>query len=214
MGPVDKATRDVIVKNRLCNWLKDYPWLVGYLGKRRSPVWFVAENPSLRGVVRIHSRSSVSSKNLQWNAHAGDWLFREALVKAGLKKGNPRDHRGWECYITDVIKEPEVVKERNEKKRDPSYWRTQACQWLPVFLEELRLGRPRVLVAVGNPALKILKYWAEQGVLLPRIEQIPHYSYVMFRPDNKAGLGPGHPERKKAFITVIVRIKKRYSCIR
>ena len=211
MNPIDKAVKETIKKNHLKDWLKKYPWLVGYLGNRKCPVWFVAENPSLRGVIRINALSRKPSTNLQWNVHAGDWLFREALVTAGLKRGKPRNAGGWKCYITDVIKEPEFVEERNAKKRDHDYWKTQALHWLPVFVREMRLGKPRVLVAVGYPAFKVLEFWSKQGVPLPTIERIPHYSYVIFRPDNKRELGPGHRRRRKEFISAIVRINKHHA---
>jgi hypothetical protein len=211
MGRVDKIIKETIKVHKIYNWLRDYPWLKGYIGERNFPIWFVAENPSLRGVKRVHDKNKIVSDNLQWNAHAGDWLFREALVKAGFKMGDPRDGEGWKCYITDIIKEPEIVKDRNLKKSNSSYWKSQAMTWLPVFLEEIRLGRPEVFVAVGNQTRVILEFLRKKGVSLPRIDQIQHYSYIMFRPDNKTGLGPGHDKRKRDFITSVRRIKKLYA---
>jgi hypothetical protein len=210
MDLIDKTIKKIIRTHNIYNWLKEYPWLKGYLGNPHCPVWFVAENPSLRGVVRIHKESNRASANLQWNAHAGDRLFREALVKAGFKTGDPLAAGGWKCYITDVIKEPEIVKDRNLKKRDPSYWKNQAMRWRPVLIEEINSGRPKVLVAVGNQTRAILEFLKNQGVSLPKIDQIPHYSYIMFRPDRKTGLGPGHLARKREFIASVKRIRKLY----
>jgi hypothetical protein len=211
MDPISKEIGETIKAHKIYNWLNEYSWIKGYIGDRSYPVWFVAENPSLRGVKRVHDRNTIASDNLQWNAHAGDWLFREALVKAGFKTGDPLDGEGWKCYITDIIKEPEIVKDRNLKKGDSSYWKNQAMKWLAVFLEEIRLGRPEVLVAVGNQTRVILEFLRKKDVSLPRIDQIRHYSYIMFRPDNKAGLGPGHAKRKRDFIASVKRIKKLYA---
>ena len=211
MDRVDKIIKEIIRARKIYNWLKDYPWLKGYIGERNYPVWFVAENPSLRAAKRVRDRSTRESDNLQWNAHAGDRLFREALVKAGFKTGDPLDGEGWKCYITDIIKEPEIVKDRNLKKSDSSYWKNQAMNWLPVFLEEIRLGRPEVLVAVGNQTRVILEFLRKKGVSLPGIDQIQHYSYIMFRPDNKTRLGPGHAKRKRDFIASVKRIRKLYA---
>jgi hypothetical protein len=211
LDSIIKEIKKIIKTHKIYNWLKDYPWLTGYIGERNYPIWFVAENPSLRGVKRVHDKNTIVSDNLQWNAHAGDWLFREALVKAGFKTGDPLDGEGWKCYITDIIKVPEIVKDRNLKKSDSSYWKNQAMNWLPVFLEEIRLGRPEVLVAVGNQTRVILEFLRKKGASLPRIDQIQHYSYIMFRPDNKTGLGPGHAKRKRDFITSVRKIKKLYA---
>jgi hypothetical protein len=211
MDPISKENGETIRAHKIYNWLKDYAWLKGYIGDRSYPIWFVAENPSLRGVERVHKRNRLISENSQWNAHAGDRLFREALVKAGLKAGDPLDGEGWKCYITDIIKEPEIVKDRNLRKRDSSYWKNQALNWLPVFLEEIRLGRPEVLVAVGSQTRPILEFLRNKGASLPRIDQIQHYSYIMFRPDNWTGLGPGHSKRKRDFIASVQRISKLYA---
>src|SRR5947208_1876586 len=108
------AVENVIRENRLDNWLEKYPWLVGYLGNPAAPIWFIGENPSLSGVEALHSRSKDVSENLQWNWHDGDRLLRESIAEAGLKSGDPESHGGWKCYITNAIKEPEIVAIRNE----------------------------------------------------------------------------------------------------
>ena len=48
--------RDIIEKHALTDWLDTYKWLTGHLGDPRSPIWFVAENPSTDGVNRIAER--------------------------------------------------------------------------------------------------------------------------------------------------------------
>ncbi len=85
--------KDVIKNNELYNWFDDYPWLTGFLGDPNAPIWFIGENPSLKGVKAVDRRSSDKTENLQWNSHDGDRLFREAITEAGLKSGNPEENR-------------------------------------------------------------------------------------------------------------------------
>ncbi|HRY23091.1 MAG: hypothetical protein H6852_05540 [Geminicoccaceae bacterium] len=107
------AIRDVIFKNRLSNFLDEFPWLTGHLGNPFAPVWFIGENPSRSRVEHIDKVSTSHSENLQWSYKFREArLFRDALTKAGLKEGDPAEDIGWNCYITNVTKEPEVVKKK------------------------------------------------------------------------------------------------------
>ena len=144
-----KSIKKIIRRDHLDNWFEDYPWLTGQLGNIKSPVWFIGENPSLSGVKRVDQRSVDKTENLQWNSHNGDRLFRETLSESGLKHGLPGSNEGWDCYITNAIKEPEIVSERNKKKRDSSYWKEQAERWMPILQEQIDTGRPEVLAALG-----------------------------------------------------------------
>lgn len=204
-------TKRIIRDNHLYNYLRDYPWLTGYLGNPKSKVWFVGENPSLRGVRNVHNREHNRTENLQWNSHDGDRLFREALTEAGFKSGNPEKNAGWRCYITNVIKEPEIVKHRNERKRDSKYWKEQALCWLPLLQLQIDHGNPSVLVAIGRTAFTMLKYMKLSGLRAPNLDLIPHYSYIMFRPDSTTGLGPRHPRRTREFKNEVNRIKRLYA---
>jgi len=60
LDSISKEIKKIIKTHEIHNWLKDYPWLKGYIGDRNYPVWFVAENPSLRGVKRVHDRRSLN----------------------------------------------------------------------------------------------------------------------------------------------------------
>jgi len=187
-----------------------HPELTGYLGNPHSSVWFIGENPSLRGVQNVHNRHSNRTENLQWNSHSGDWLLRETLTEYGFKSGDPYANKGWNSFITNSVKEPDVVKERNEKKRNQNYWQEQALRWLPVLQMQIDNGGPRILVAIGNQALTILDFMRLRGLVAPDFDQIPHYSYIMKRPDSRTKLGPGHPSRIKEFKDAILRIKQQY----
>lgn len=201
--------RETIAAHHLPEWLDEFPWLTGYLGDRQFPVWFVGENPSLAAVERIDRRESAKSENLQWNCHDGDRLLREALTEAGLKTGAPSANSGWRCYLTNVVKAPEIVGNRNARKTAASM-REEARVWLPVLQDEIDNGKPLVLVAIGGQSHKLLIYMRDLGLKTPEIARIDHYSYVMSRPDRKAGLGPRAPARIAHFKASILEIARRY----
>jgi hypothetical protein len=201
--------RETIAAHDLPEWLDEFPWLTGFLGDPQSPVWFVGENPSLAAVRRIDGRASAKTENLQWNCHDGDQLLREALTEAGLKTGVPSANSGWSCYLTNVVKAPEIVGDRNARKTAASM-REEAGIWLPVLQDEIDSGKPRVLVAIGGQSHKLLIYMRQLGLKAPGITRIDHYSYVMSRPDRKAGLGPRAPARIAHFKASILEIAQRY----
>ena len=209
MDIVDES-RKVIRENNLYDWFADYPWMTGYLGDPLAPVWFIGENPSLSGVEAVNMRSPAKSENLQWNSHAGDRLLREAITEAGLKLGAPEADGGWRCYITNVIKEPEIVAVRNKKKRDARYWQSQADRWQPLLQRQIETGNPQVLLALGGQAFKILRHMVRSGRHGPIVEKIHHYSYIMRRPEARTRRGPGHPDRILEFKNSILILAKRY----
>lgn len=201
--------RETITAHNLPEWLDEFPWLTGYLGDSQSPVWFVGENPSLSAVRRIDGREPAKTENLQWNCTPGDWLLREALTEAGLKTGDPSANSGWRCYLTNAVKAPAVVGDRNAGKTAVSM-RKEAEIWLPVLQHEIDSGSPSVLVAVGGQSHKLLGYMRQLGLRTPEITRINHYSYVMSRPDRKAGLGPRDLARITSFKTSILDLARRY----
>ena len=202
--------KEIIRNNHLDDWLADYPWLIGYIGDPSASIWFIGENPSLSGVKAVDKRSPGRTENLQWNSHDGDRLLREAITEAGLKSGPPEAEGGWRCYITNAIKEPEIVAVRNEKKRDSQYWKAQAERRFPVLQRQIDSGNPKVLVALGGQAFKIINYMRKLGLRYPRLEKINHYSYVMFRPEAGSRRGPRHPDRISEFKESVLAIAQRY----
>lgn len=88
MKEIIQAQKEVILANNLFNWFETYHWLNGFIGNINSSVWFVGENPSLNQMKK-QLKLSEYDENLQWNASAGDHLFREALTEAKLKEGDP-----------------------------------------------------------------------------------------------------------------------------
>jgi len=196
---------------QLQDWLIEYPWLTGFLGNPKSSIWFIGENPSLKGVINVHKHNLVRNENLQWNSHDGDKLLREAITEAGLKKTTTDGNDSWSCYITNAIKEPEIVTERNIKKQKASYWRDQAKRWLPTLQMQIDEGNPKVLVLLGGQSEKIINYMIKNGLKAPATEKIHHYSYIMMRPEAGTRRGPRHPDRILEFKDSIKKITSKYS---
>lgn len=200
MDAIEALTRDIIERERLEDWLAEFPWLTGHLGDPNAPIWFVAENPSRTPVERVDRLSGARTPNRQWSCYAGPEgrLLREALGGAGLKTGDPCGEGGWRCYITNADKEPHRVGGRNSEK-DAEFMRRQAIRWQPELQAEIDRGSPKLLVAFGNQALKLLRYMVANGLRAPLIEKIHHYSYIVKRPERSSGRGPNHPDRVREF---------------
>lgn len=194
---VDQVIASTIEKFGSYNWLKDFPWLTGYLGDPKAPIWFVAGYPSRAAVEEVDLEESNKSPNLQWSYKRPECrLFRDAIKEAGLKLGPVDINEGWHCYITNVVKEPLYPSEIG--KDNKQNWKNYAEKWLCVMQHQIDTGSPRVLVAVGRYAERSLNYMRELGLRCPDILWIPSYAYVMQRPEGN--LGPGDPERQKNFI--------------
>jgi hypothetical protein len=171
------------------DYREEYPWVTGALGNPYADVWFVAENPSLTQVKRVRNATPES----QWAISRADGLFRDVLLKHGFKDP-PRDAPGgWRCYITDVVKSPDLAGGWDKLARDEQMEVAKA--WAPVLAWELGEGRPLLVVSIGKDADKFLDRLEKSGDLptLPDRVCVPHYSYVMHKPEGRRG--PGHPER-------------------
>lgn len=172
-----------------------FPWVLACLGDPFAPVWFVAENPSLTQV----ERALDSTPEDQWNVSIGDKLFRQQLFAHGFKTGSADSPGGWRCYITDVIKSVDRVHAWNKL---PERERQKVAEaWSPVLAWELALGKPKIVVSVGDKADRLLNHLLRLGLIppLPRRMKVDHYSYIGSRPDARTGLGPRHPERIEAW---------------
>jgi len=99
--------------------IRQFPWLYGALGEVPSDVMFVCEDPSLTGVERADIRPlSGATPNIedQWcGGPKSNCIkrFRPALCELGLKTTEPAALGGWRCYITNLIKEADVVRDFN-----------------------------------------------------------------------------------------------------
>jgi len=206
---IEQLIKDIISNDNLNNWLGDYPWLEGYLGNPQACIWFIAENPSLNKVLWADKKFTDNTVNTQWSYSVPECkLLRDAMTEAGLKSGNPALNKGWNCYITNAIKEPEIVKDRNKNKR--KYIEEQTERWLPVLQYEINSGNPQILIALGKQTESILKLMVKKGLKCPPIKRVHHYSYIMLRPEAGSKRGPRHPERIKEFKESISAIAELY----
>lgn len=161
--------------------IQEYSWLYGALGEVPSDVMFICENPSAGGV----QRASVDTVDggepdieAQWwggRNNPAARRFRVAIHQLGLKVTPPDVKGGWRCYITNVIKEMNVV--TDHRKLSTSDYRSMARVWAPILDWELSQVQPKHVFAVGNRALDRLK-WLVSERLIPHIRPklVPHYS--------------------------------------
>jgi hypothetical protein len=174
---------------------KNHPWLIGALGDPFSGIWFVAEHPSLTMVERAGPWRELTHET-QWSESRGDKLLREKLVKYGFKKGGVDSKGGWNCYLTNIIKEAHYPEDWHRKSQD---LRDQAVGiWLPVFQWELANSNPKLIVIMGRQVESYLTYLNGSGKIhLPRTEFIQHYAYIGQRAQGH--LGPMHPQRVQEY---------------
>jgi hypothetical protein len=183
---------------------KEYPWIAGFLGNPFRGIWFVGENPSLRTVEKAAKHITVFTEENQWNVSKGDRLFRQALVKCGLKLGSVDSPGGWNCYITDIVKEIDYANSWHKQS-----WQNRchvAETWLPVLRWEMDISRPKMVVAMGKQVQRLLDYLHIKGLALPHVEIVPHYSYIAFRQDAKRRLGPMDKQRVTEYLAEISRV--------
>ena len=195
---IDSEIKKVIRDHDLCDWFTKHPWLTGYVGKLKAPVWFLGEYPSRTAVASVDQKAKTGgfeiTPNLQWSClDESAKLWREAVTEAGLKVGKPCDDSGWNCYITNIIKEPQTPGKFN--KQSKLTIKREAERWQSVLQLELCLGTPKVLVVMGERANKVLEHLKNNGLQCPSTVRIPSYAYIITKPDNRLKLGPRHPAR-------------------
>jgi hypothetical protein len=159
----------------------DYPWLNGALGTVPAKVMFICENPSVRGLRRAHLNPIGGGKpdfESQWWGGPRDYAarrFRQVLCEVGLKTGAPGEKKGWNCYITNVIKEANIV--RNQNALCTSVKKQQAKAWAPTLQWEIDRVRPEIIFCVGAKTARLVRWLQRRKLLCPfPVNQIWHYS--------------------------------------
>ena len=134
-------------------------------------------------------------------------LFRQALVAAGLKSGEMTSEGGWNCYITNLIKDCD------EKDGEQDRFR-RAMIWSEVFQWELTTSKPRIVVTMGRAVEKLFpQVLAERGLSVPKVISVPNYTYIASKPQrtkSKKTLPPGHPERVEVYIRKFLQIRAEF----
>ena len=158
--------------------IREFPWLYGALGQVPCDVMFICENPSLGGVQKADLRTiggGDAGIEDQWAGGVKSNCikrFRPALCQCGLKTTGPQELGGWQCYITNVIKEADVVRDFNARNKEAI-----AVEWAVVLQWEISEVSPLMLFTVGNSAGRLLRF-LQQRKLIPSIPTcgVTHYS--------------------------------------
>ncbi|MGI8619577.1 MAG: uracil-DNA glycosylase family protein [Gemmatimonadaceae bacterium] len=161
--------------------INEFPWLYGALGSVPAGVMFICENPSAGGVLRAHVDTVDGGPpdiEAQWwggTMNPAAKRFRAALCQLGLKDTPPTVKGGWHCYITNVIKEMNVVSDH--RKLTGRDYREMARIWAPVLDWELEQVRPQHVFAVGQRAFDRVTWLIKQRLIRPIQPQlVNHYS--------------------------------------
>ncbi|MDH5687037.1 MAG: uracil-DNA glycosylase family protein [Candidatus Bathyarchaeota archaeon] len=180
-----------------------YQWLIGYLGNPDSKIMFVCEIPSLSKRFTQQQPPDSTDENLQWNVHAGDWLFRNMLCEFGFKENSPKEAGGWKCWITDFIKCPiENLNALDETERHSIFKRSAR-----ILEREIESLDPVLIVTVGNNAYQYFNKYVK--ITVPRLKKMTHYSYIMLRPD-RDGRRAGDRKRIEEYREEFGRIRQPY----
>jgi len=161
--------------------INKYKWLYGALGSVPSKVMFVCENPSISGVERANTNTIDGNPpdiEAQWwgsPRNPAAKRFREALCRLNLKTTPPNKRGGWKCYITNVIKQANIVKDQNNL--DSCIKKEQAREWADILQWEINNVKPKFIFCVGGKsydAINMLK--KENKLYIKNYSRIWHYS--------------------------------------
>lgn len=158
--------------------IEKFPWLYGALGAVPSDTMFICENPSVAGIQKANVQTIDGGKpdiEAQWWGGPNDYAakrFRHVLFELGLKTSPPDCRGGWNCYITNVVKEANFTKE--QRKFSGTELKQQAKKWADILLWEIEVVNPQHIFAIGGAAYKRVRELS----LFPadRIHRIWHYS--------------------------------------
>jgi hypothetical protein len=142
---------------------------------------FICENPSIRGVRRAHRKPVGGDEpdlESQWWGGPRDYAarrFRPVLCELGLKATPPGKKKGWKCYITNLIKEANIVGDQNALCS--SVKKQQAQDWAQTLRWEIARVQPKTIFCVGAKTARLVR-WLQREELLPSfpVNQIWHYS--------------------------------------
>jgi len=161
--------------------IHQFKWLYGALGQVPSDVMFIAENPSITGVKHAHIDTVDQQPpdiEAQWWGGKNDKcakVFRPVLCDLGLKTSPPNEKGGWNCYITNVIKQANYAK--FQEKVSSGYRKQQGNYWSDILRWEIETVNPKVIFCLGKNSETVVRRLIQEG----RIQDIPvfyvlHYS--------------------------------------
>ena len=158
--------------------IEQFPWFYGALGAVPASVMFICENPSLAGVRLGLTQAAPLDIETQWGGGEIDnpaKRLRPVLVELGLKAGTPQGKGGWRCYLTNVIKQANIVNEQNAKTWAEKL--AQARVWSDVLRWELSTVAPTHIFCLGGAATRLVECLQAER-LLPSftVNGLMHYS--------------------------------------
>ena len=176
---LDERVRNGSITDGLARKQKSYTWLYGALGKVPADVMFICENPSLKGIEQAQARAQELGGEYDieaqwWGGNAGT-VFRPALFELGLKTSPPVVIAGWECYITNVIKQADYANVHgrltNTQKKE------KAKQWADILKWEIEIVHPRKIICVGGSAYDLVDFLIKKNCIEHlEIHKVIHYS--------------------------------------
>lgn len=169
---------------RLPGWetqIKDYSWLYGALGCVPASVMFICQNPSLKPMRTAHTNTIDGAPpdiEAQWwggEKNNAAKRFRFALYQTGLKTTPPSERGGWNCYITNVVKEANITAEQRTLNTEELC--EQSRRWSEILKWELSQVKPLHVICVGGKAAKSVTTLQRNGDLQSFcVHSIWHYS--------------------------------------
>lgn len=170
--------QDILENEGFFNHFPEHPWVTGSLGNPNSNIIFIALCPSRHQIENIDI-ALVNSMNeeAQWFASDGDKLFREALVENYFKDNTVSSLGGWNCYITNAIKEV-----RYANAVTGTNFQELFNTWKDVLRWEISEIQPKVIVAMGRRAISLLKELLADTNSIPCLLEIYLYTYITNRP--------------------------------
>jgi hypothetical protein len=162
--------------------LDEYPWLYGALGAVPSDVMFICENPSIAGVRQANTDTidgGAPDIEAQWwggRKNPAAKRFRPVLTEMGLKTNGPDQRGGWNCYITNVVKEANLAG-ADQQMKSTAERQEQARDWADILKWEIEQVRPKRVFCVGSAAHAMVSFLRRER-LLPFFtpHKIGHYS--------------------------------------
>ncbi len=161
--------------------IEKYTWLYGALGKVPSDTMFICENPSFKGIENANIKTVDGRKpdiEAQWwggEKNPAAKRFRKALYETQLKITSPKEKGGWKCYITNVIKQANIVKNQNALLQCTK--EQQARNWAKILQWEITQVKPKHIFCVGGKTERAIKLLQKENRIQKFvINKLMHYS--------------------------------------
>ena len=161
--------------------IEKYTWLYGALGNVPSNVMLICENPSFKGVKNANIKTVDGEQpdiEAQWwggEKNPAAKRFRKALHRTQLKTTLPEEKGGWNCYITNAIKQVNIVKNQNALPQ--CIKEQQAKDWATILQWEIFQVKPKYIFCMGGKTERAIKLLQKENMIQKfPINKLIHYS--------------------------------------